>query len=808
MRTGKQTFMPGCAILLLAAFVWAHHAYAGDPEGKPAWTIKAKNKLENFTEVMGNTLIYTRDGDYITVIDPKAGAVKWEKKIDGFKESAFRIIWNDNMYIYGTKKEMVALNLADGTEKYRFAMNKDVDPTDYVDYLNTENGALINFKNAVGFYDLTNGKELWVRKDKGMNAASYKVFKNGNFLAFYSKNVAMIDYKTGADIWTRNDQGFTPSMYNQIGNGNFFAFYEKDVRLIDFTTGKDLFSAGEESNKDLKYQYVWEPENPDTPILFFLKNKTTLVSGKDGKVLWTFAAKGSKDRGGVKEDKTCAEFVGNALVVYLEKTIACVNWTNGKETWKEDFKDKDDVTDAVVFTMTDENNKPTAGLISFAGTLLKFDAATAEKSWKNPDGAIPTDIFRSSQDKGTLGSLKDGVFFGDIIKILPIDGNDYMVVSYRLKLLSRTSGMHFYRVDMSTGKVKWHRHEPYVSIGAILGMTLENLLGGALYGPVIFKDLDAFYVQTVGVNQWLSLKDGQELWKLKENLMQSMVYFSKPLEGRDIVSQWRYQQSQAHMNLNHEPIIDNGVVYLQGKEKIWAIDIKTGKELWKCGINGNVVQAPNSTEKRMILKDGVIYCKTGYYLDENIVNGTRVEKPQVFYNQGDFGYIAVDVKTGKVLWKYQDYDGNDPEYLYGFKFSKDELEKGKNSECKLKNLKVGTIYNIVERENYRMFVGQDGLAGVAYGTDNPCKSSWRIKGNIKNLIDIHNLKTGKNHSVFFIDDMKRFLVNMDKDLYYFDETGQKVLWKAKTGGETKLSLSSGYVFDRDGKELKAYKLAE
>ncbi len=807
MSKGKQTCMFGCAVWLLAAFIWTNRADAGDPEGKPAWTLKAKNKLENFTEVMGNTLIYTRDGDYITVIDPKAGAVKWEKKIEGFKESAFRIIWNDNMYIYGTKKEMVALNLADGSEKYRFAMNKDVDPTDYVDFINTENGALINFKNAVGFYDLTNGKELWVRKDKGMNAASYKVFKNGNFLAFYSKNVAMIDYKTGADIWMRNDQGFTPSMYNQLGNGNFFAFYEKDVRLIDFTTGKDLYAAGEAAYSDLKYQYVWDPENPDTPILLFLKNKTELVSGKDGKVLWTIAAKGSKDRGGVKEDKTCAEFVGNALVVYLEKTIAGINWTDGKETWKVDVKDKDDVADAVLFKLTDAKEIPTAGLISFAGTLLKFDAATAEKLWKNPDGAIPTDIIRSSQDKRTLGALADGVFFGDIIKILPIEGNDFMVVSYRFKILSRTSGMHFYRVDMSTGKVKWHRHEPNINVGAVLGYKLENMLGQHLHGPFLFPDLNGFYVCTSLGVQWLNLSDGQQLWMLKEySFVLSMMYYTKPAEGLDIVSLWKYQQSQAYINLNHEPIIDNGVVYTQGKEKIWAIDIKTGKELWKCGINGNVVQLPN--EKRMFLKDGVIYCKTGYYLDENIVNGTRVEKPQVFYNQGDFGYIAVDAKTGKVLWKYQDYDGNDPEYLYGFKFSKDDLEKGKNSECKLKNLKVGTIFNIVERENYRMFVGQDGLAGVAFGADNPCKSSWRIKGNIKNIMDIHNLKTGKNHSVFFMDDMKRFLVNMDKDLYYFDEAGQKVLWKAKAGGQTKLSLANGLIFDVDGKELKAYKLAE
>lgn len=813
MTTRTILLRSGLAFVL-TAWIWTTAAVAGDPEGKPAWTLKAKNKLENFQEVMNNSLIYTRGDDYITVIDPSAGAVKWEKKIEGFKEKAFRILWNDNMYIYGTKKEMVAVNLADGTEKYRLTLNKDVDPTDYVDYINTNNGVLINYKDNVGFYDLTNGKELWVRKDKNMVAANYVVFKNGNFLAFYGKNVAMIDYTTGADIWTRPDKGFSPSDYHQLGNGNFLVFYDKDVRLIDFATGKDLFAAGEESYKDLKYQWIWEPGNPDTPILLFLKNKTTLIGGKDGKVLWTAAARGSKDRGGVKEDKTCSEFVGHALVVYLEKSIVGVNWTDGKETWKEDVKDKDDVADAVVFTITDENNQPKAGLISFAGTLLKFDAATAEKSWKNPDGAIPTDIFRSSQDQGTLGGLKDGVFFGDIVKMPPIEGNDYMVVSYRLKLLSRSSGMHFYRVDLNTGKVKWHRHEPYISIGAIFGMKLENLLGAHLHGPFIYPDLNGFYICTSQGVQWFNLSDGQQVWYIKEyNFVLSMSYFSKPLEvsgesgyfgSKSIAAQWRHQMSMASINLNHEPIIDNGVVYTQGKEKIWAIDLKTGKELWKTGINGDVVQLPN--EKRLHIDNGVLYAKTGYYLDENIVNGTRLEKPVVFYNKGDFGFIALDVRTGKVLWKYQDYDGNDPEYLYGVKITKDQLEKGKDSDCALKKLKVGTIYNIFERENYRMFVGQDGLAGVAAGSDNPCKSSWRIKGNIKNVMDIEDLKSGKSVGVFFINNLKKFVVNMDKDLYCFDEAGQKVLWKAGVGGSTKLSTTSGFVYDVDGKQLNAYKL--
>ena len=786
MKTKHKTLISGCAALILAAFVWTNTAFAGDPEGKPAWTIKAKNKLENFMEVVGNTLIYTRDGDYITVIDPKAGAVKWEKKIEGFKDKAFRMIWNDNMYIYGTKKEMVALNLADGTEKYRLALNKDVDPTDYVDYITTSNGVLINYKDNVGFYDLTEGKELWLRKDKGMSAASYLVFKNGNFLAFYSKTVSMIDYKTGTDVWSRQDKGFMPSDYKQLGNGNFLVFYDKDVRLIDFATGKDIFSAGEESNKDLKYQYVWEPGNPDTPILLFLKNKTTLISGKDGKVLWTIAAKGNKDRGGVKEDKKCSEFAGNALLVYLDKTVACINWTTGEEKWKETVKDNDDIKDINLYLMNDENKKPVSGMISLRGGLLKFSATDGSKLWQTPDES----------------------FYGDILFIDPIENNDVLITSYKLKLFSKTSGMHFYRMDMNAGKIAWHTHEPYLTLGAILGKTVEQVYGSNFFGPFVYKDLNAFMLMTnqQGV-QWYSLADGKEQWRLKENMVYGMTYNSKPLEGVDIVSQWKFAMGEAVKALNHLPLFENGIMYLAGDEKIWAMDIKTGKKVWDVKINGDVAQL-SQDQKNMMIKDGVLYCKTGFYLDENILNGTRVEKPVVFYNKGDFGFIAVDIKTGKVIWKYQDYEGSDPEYLFGMKISKDELEKGKNSECKLKNLKVGTIFNIKERENYRMFLGQDGIAGVVFGADNPCKSSWRIKGNIKNMMDIQELKTGKSFGVFFLDSSKRFLVNMDKDLYYFDEAGQKVLWKAGIGGMTKLSLASGYVFDVDGKELKAYKLAE
>ncbi len=790
------------------ALALAMPVLAGDDYTKatPAWQYKGKKKLDNFMEVLDGKGLFTRDGDYLTVIDPASGTVKWEKKLEGFKDKAFRIVWNGNMYIYGTKKEMVALNLSDGSEKYRLAVNKDVDPTEYVDYINTTYGALLIYQDAVAFYDLTDGKELWVRKDKNMTRGSYTFFGNGNFLAFYSKEVHMVDYKTGQTIWKRNDSGFTPGGYNLLASGNFLIFYAKDVQLVDFNSGNTVYSAKEPATDKLRYSWAVRSKDPNAPVVLFLNKRTALVNSKDGRELWSSPSRGSEELGGPKTDNSCATFIANSVVVFLEKQVVGVNLTSGQVMWTEDVKDKDDIGQADAYAVSDDQGIETGGAIILNGACLMFDGE-GKKLWRTADNTL----------------------VGQVCKIVKLDESDYMFVTGKRAFLmtAKDLGVHMYRMSMKDGTVKYHA-QTRAGWSSVIGRNAKTTFEGVAAGPFIYKDMDmAILMTNMGTNVFrLSdgkfLKDGKWIetpigkWNTDFTLDKNLMYmwtYTPPVQGANIVNiyanAFASMRNTTFSNLNPDPIVTGDMLYLAGDEKVWAVDLKTGKKMWETKTGGPVVRLPFS--RGMIYQNGVVYCRTGIYLDQNILEGSRLEKPAVYADKGDFGFVAVDAKSGKVLWKVQDFDKADPEYLVDMITDEALAKQSEKSNCKLKNLKIGFVNLMIDRPTYRLMGGGDGMAGITGDVANPCKSSWKIKDGFDKAWAAENLSTGQSAIVTFIDNIGRVVICSNNNIYLFDEKTQSVKWKAKReGGDVtvpfKLSEKNGLIMDIDGKEMTAYRV--
>lgn len=809
----KSFFMHFAVLLFVAA---SADVFSGDdlPKGTPAWTVKAKNKLENIQEVLGGQAFFSREDDYVSIINAGDGKIRWEKQLKGFKNKKSLIIVEDGQLTYTTKKEMVVLNMDDGTEKSRTPFKKDprsgkeVSESDFVESLRTTYGIINIFEKSVTFTDFK-GNEMWTRGDENMHAKDYKLFDNGNFIGFYSKTVSMIDYKTGNDLWSRNDQGFQPDNYHQIKSGHFAVFYEKSVRLVDFDSGKDLYASAEPSNGDLKYTWYKTGAENDA-IIIFLKKSTVLVDGKNGKLVWSAPVKGSEERGGLKKDEVCAESIGNAAVIYLEKQAVGVNCLTGKQTWKEDVKDDDEIADASSYTYS-ENDKIVAGMVNVNKVLIRYDVWTAEKVWRTPDNS----------------------FSGQMVTQYPIEGDEFLFVSGKRAFLmtNKELGVHLYRINMKDGTVKWHTQTRAGWTSAV-GKNAKSTYASVASGPFIYKEKNlVVLIVNIGValinltdgtlcskdGKWQPSKIGD--WKTPSVTYENykMIYpcaiVPPPAQTVNLVkayvSSWNAMRNTAYANMNPDPVIVGDVMYVCASmdEKVVALDIKTGKKLWDCDVNGPVVKVPFS--RGLAVEGGNVFVRTGFYLDENILFGVNNPAPIPIGNKGDFGFAGIDGKTGKIMWKYQDFDKMDPVYLVDVVTDKAYAEKAQNGNCSQKKLKLGMVGINIERPSYMLIGGGSGIAGIQHDANDPCKGLWHIDDDFTAATVAFELGSGTTAVMLFADDVKRIVVCSNKNLYLVDEASHKILWKVKKEADklfpALVSTKAGLLLDVDGKEMIAYK---
>jgi len=80
-----------------------------------------------------------------------------------------------------------------------------------------------------------------------------------------------------------------------------------------------------------------------------------------------------------------------------------------------------------------------------------------------------------------------------------------------------------------------------------------------------------------------------------------------------------------------QPIISDGVMYVTGSySRIWAVDVKTGEEIWQYDAR---------------LPEGILPCC-------DVINrGAAILGDKVFFGTLDAKIVALDKKTGKVIWR-------------------------------------------------------------------------------------------------------------------------------------------------------------
>src|SRR5215475_7605871 len=106
-----------------------------------------------------------------------------------------------------------------------------------------------------------------------------------------------------------------------------------------------------------------------------------------------------------------------------------------------------------------------------------------------------------------------------------------------------------------------------------------------------------------------------------------------------LVPAWSYSLAD-NRGQEAQPLLKDGVIYLTDHEKTVAVDAMTGKEIWK-----SVIEYPPDTTR-------VVCC--------GIVNrGAAMFDGKLYRTTLDANVIALDLKTGKEVWRTKSADPKD-----------------------------------------------------------------------------------------------------------------------------------------------------
>lgn len=291
--------------------------------------------------------------------------------------------------------------------------------------------------------------------------------------------------------------------------------------------------------------------------------------------------------------------------------------------------------------------QPTEMGLVIAGTeksLYAIDASTGETLWRRKDTSLEetdvapvpgTDLLLLSLEKGNKARVEavdiltgDSIWRSDKIKgavmqisVEPVANLLAVVLVKDAKNRARDGFRrrpYLHVLDLTTGNELWKYEIGEVEMmparwpddsGKEVDYTLDN------YYPPAFVDgrLYAFYE---GVTSF-DARSGKE--RLRE----------------------KYRVNEEGLALTEgEPIFSEGFVYVSGRGRVRAISRQTGDPEWEAKDLGLTPE--------MLLFGDVLYVRTGGQFTR-LKDGETVER-------GSFGVSAIDVRNGKVLWRYKGAD--------------------------------------------------------------------------------------------------------------------------------------------------------
>lgn len=278
-------------------------------------------------------------------------------------------------------------------------------------------------------------------------------------------------------------------------------------------------------------------------------------------------------------------------------------------------------------------------------------------------------LYAVSGETGEILWRRKDVRLGET-DVAPVPGTDILMLSFEKNERARVEA-----ADLFTGDALWRSDKVKGGVMQMAVDTDKRLLAAVFVRDAKSRARDGFKRRPVV--HVFDLSTGDELWEYKieseiemmpvrwsENSDAETEYtldnYRPPLffDGRlylfyegvaSLDARTGGERQRERFRVNEEglalteadPVFDERVIYTSGRGRVRAISRESGEEIWEAKDLG-------LTPEMILTTDGVLYVRTGGQF-------TRLRDGEIV-ERGDYGVSAIDVRTGKVLWRYKGAD--------------------------------------------------------------------------------------------------------------------------------------------------------
>ncbi len=570
----------------------------------PKWQLDIDEPIEYYEFIQDSKLLFITSGEYVWCYNAETGAEAWKMEVDGFDEEGISLLIG---------------------EFY-----------------------LTNSDNKLQAYDAITGKLLWENEYKGIDQEDYSqiFFVMNDAILIYGENKLGIDLNTGKELY-RIEFDFWGDLvdrgtynYSVIESQKKLLVYEDSeiCSLYDITSGKKLYSGEDyDINSDLiKAGLKWSyKDNKETAYLMVLDNGAVFLDLVNNKEVARLEFDIDGDKNVIIPTTQGAAIMGEEKLVHF-------NFTNHKIT-EVNFP----FDDVRTLSSAQTNGKDIL-ILGLGDQMAAVDLVEGKILWQTKED--------------------DPQFEGYAHRYIAMDGDNILIAYSRARLMSSDSGTYIYLLSINTitGKVNYKTPVVLSSMAlsdftrgltkALTGMmgTFFNVVtaGAAVNSYDAINNMMGYSNIGFEYNYFLYKDDVIFEIRAKESMMDPKTR-NEPGEGfirvnkktGAVVYSTYFELCDGFVHINNlAPVAyyDN-LVFLAGEEKLVGFNLDSGKIMWTLGEEAGFVAD-------LMLIDDVLYTKFGIadysiYLDKDDV--TIKEK----FSEDPFGFMAIDAKTGKILWK-------------------------------------------------------------------------------------------------------------------------------------------------------------